>query len=70
MDHDGFGTRAGRAAAPAMCRDHWRRGGVVRSHQSIASVPAVMRARTAAMNAACVPPPREKQNFHSSPAAR
>jgi hypothetical protein len=35
--------------------DHWCRRGVARSHQSMASAPAVMRSRRPAMNSAWVP---------------
>jgi hypothetical protein len=44
--------------------------GVARSHQLMASASAVMRSRSSAMNSACVPPPRAKQNFQSSAAVR
>jgi integrase len=50
--------------------DHWRCGGVARSHQSMVSALPAMWSSRPAMNSAWLPPPREKQNFQSSPPAR
>jgi hypothetical protein len=63
-------ARHGSAAQAGTGCVHGRRRGVARSHQSMVSAPAAMSSRSPAVNSAWLPSPREKQNFHSSPAAR